>query len=481
MKKNVVLLRVSTDMQDFESQKNGIERYVEENKIIVHKTIEEEGVSGFKTKLEDRKGLQELIQMALDGELDTVICFNQDRLGRRLEILSFMSIMKEQGVKVISVTEGLLNEDNDTSDLIQAIKFWTANYESKKTSLRVKAGKRATIEKNGYSGGVPNFGYKVDGKRLVIDEEERKVVVLIFETYIESGTQKVMEVLKENNILKRGEPFTKSKIFSILHNNIYRGMKEYQDELLDFPELRIISDEVFFKAQERAKSRNTRGTTRYTNRTDILFEGLLFHRCEDGIERKLNIDYVKVKDGKRTHTYRCRHCRDIKAQITKNFISTKIEPIIIDSIKSVMRNLSIEKLEERYNKEKEEYLVDIKENISILNKNLEKKNKALKNATNEIEKIFMGESSTDIDIINNLINKIKYEIEEIKTSLEVQSEEIKSIENKTSDIFYLLEKYKDFEVIFDKASRGEQKLMLQELVKRVVISYDTINIELNLY
>ena len=33
MKQNVVLLRVSTDMQDFESQKNGINRYIEKNNI----------------------------------------------------------------------------------------------------------------------------------------------------------------------------------------------------------------------------------------------------------------------------------------------------------------------------------------------------------------------------------------------------------------------------------------------------------------
>ena len=40
MKKNVVLLRVSTDLQDFDAQKNGIDRYVKENNIVVHKTIE---------------------------------------------------------------------------------------------------------------------------------------------------------------------------------------------------------------------------------------------------------------------------------------------------------------------------------------------------------------------------------------------------------------------------------------------------------
>ena len=374
MKQNVVLLRVSTDMQDFESQKNGIDKYVKENSITVHKIIEEQGVSGYKTKLEDREGLQELIQMALNGELESIIVFNQDRLGRRLEILSFMTIMNEQNVKVYSVTEGLLNEDNDTSELIQAIKFWTANYESKKTSLRVKNGKRATIEKYAYSGGVPNFGYKVVDRKLVINQEESEIVKFIFKSYIDYGIQKTKEYLNENNILKRGEEWTKSKLFSILYNNIYRGKKEYQGELLDFPELQIVSDQVFYKAQERAKARNTRGTSRYENRTNVLFESLLYHRCEDGVERKLNIDYVNTKEG-RVHTYRCRHCKETKAKITKNFNSNRIEPIIIENIKSIMNSISIESLEKRYNEEIIDDTEVITKNIDIINKNIIKKNK----------------------------------------------------------------------------------------------------------
>ncbi|WP_042275527.1 recombinase family protein [[Clostridium] dakarense] len=480
MKQNVVLLRVSTDMQDFESQKSGIAKYVKENDITVHKTIEEQGVSGYKTKLEDREGLQELIQMALNEELECIIVFNQDRLGRRLEILSFMTIMNEQNVKVYSVTEGLLNEDNDTSELIQAIKFWTANYESKKTSLRVKNGLRATIEKNAYTGGVPNFGYKVIDKKLVIDEVESKVVTFIFDNYINYGCKRTMELLEENNILKRGERWTISKVFSVLYNPIYIGKKKYQGELLDFPELQIVSDIIFNKAQERAKSRNTRGTNRYTNRTNILFEGLLFHRCEDGIERKLTIDYVSTKDG-RVHTYRCKHCKNIKAKITKNFNSTKIEPLLLDNIRSIMNNISIETLEKKYNEEITSDRTAIVNNIDIINKNINKKNKAIDKAMNVIEKIFMEESNVDINIPSNMIKKLNIEIKELEEQLEVYKKELETLKNTTSNALYLLDKYKDFENLFEKSNNEKKKVILQELIEKIVITFDEINIQLNLY
>ncbi|MGL4731714.1 MAG: recombinase family protein [Clostridium sp.] len=205
MKKNVVLLRVSTDMQDFNSQKNEIDKYVKNNNIIVHKIIEEPGVSGFKTKLDDRVGLQKLIKMASNNELDTIIVFNQDRIGRRLELITFMGLMDENDVKVISVTEGLLNNKNDdSSELMQIMKFYMASLESKKTSYRVKAGKKATMESNGYSGGVANFGYRVENKKLVIDEFESDIVKFAFENYIKEGTQKTIDRLNVD-MLKRGE------------------------------------------------------------------------------------------------------------------------------------------------------------------------------------------------------------------------------------------------------------------------------------
>ena len=66
-KKNVCLVRVSTDMQETISQKTAIDEYITKNKIIIDEYIEEDGVSGFKTKLENRKGLMYIKKMALNG------------------------------------------------------------------------------------------------------------------------------------------------------------------------------------------------------------------------------------------------------------------------------------------------------------------------------------------------------------------------------------------------------------------------------
>jgi len=38
------------------------------------------------------------------------------------------------------------------------------------------------------NGGIPPFGYKGVNKRLIPDEQESKIVKLIFETYVETGS-----------------------------------------------------------------------------------------------------------------------------------------------------------------------------------------------------------------------------------------------------------------------------------------------------
>lgn len=480
-KKTVVLTRFSSIMQDNISQKTAIDKYIDDNKIFVDEWIEEDAVSGFKTRLEDRVGLMKIKDMAINDQLDTLIIFNMDRIGRRMELVGFMSLLSECDVKVYSVTEGLLNSGSDTDSLINSIKFWTAEYESKKTSARVRNGKLAKMKQDGYSGGSPNYGYKVVDKRLVINEEESRIVTMLFEEYVVGGIPKIMERIENNKITRRGEPFNRQKILKLLHNPIYIGKKQYRGELIEMPQFRIISDELFYKVQEVMNSRRTKGTTKYVNKTDALLEGILWHRCEDGEVRKLHIDYVKTKNKEKRPSYRCKHCKDTRAQVTKNYASTKIEPIIVENIKSIMNSVDIDTLNERYNKEINESIETINSNMELTKRDMEKKNKAIDKATKELEKIFLGESSMNMEVVNGLIQKLKCEIEELEVILSKDMEELNALKSVTLNAIYLLQKYKDFDDIYDNSNDLEKKNILQELIDRIIIDNDKISIDLNLY
>ena len=131
---NIVLLRVSSNKQDTLVQRKAIEEYAKQNKIIIDKIVEEYAVSGFKTPMAERQGLNEIKQLAINGMMDSLLVYNTDRIGRRIELISFISLLTECDVIIHSATEGIINENKDYSDLLNSIKLFIIYFKKDKIS-----------------------------------------------------------------------------------------------------------------------------------------------------------------------------------------------------------------------------------------------------------------------------------------------------------------------------------------------------------
>ena len=79
------LVRVSSNLQDFQSQMQGIQSYCKNNNINLLKEniIEEQGISGFKTEINKRQGLNKILDLAKANKIQMLIVFNQDRLRKK--------------------------------------------------------------------------------------------------------------------------------------------------------------------------------------------------------------------------------------------------------------------------------------------------------------------------------------------------------------------------------------------------------------
>ena len=84
-KKVWALVRVSSSLQDFQSQMQGINTYCRQNNIELLKEniIEEHGISGFKTEINKRQGLNKILDLAKANKIQMLIVFNQDRLRKK--------------------------------------------------------------------------------------------------------------------------------------------------------------------------------------------------------------------------------------------------------------------------------------------------------------------------------------------------------------------------------------------------------------
>jgi RNA polymerase-binding transcription factor DksA len=80
-----------------------------------------------------------------------------------------------------------------------------------------------------------------------------------------------------------------------------------------------------------------------------------------------------------------------------------------------------------------------------------------------------------------MINKIQDEIKDLENQAKDCKEELKKLENATSNAMYLLDRYSNFEEVYDLATNEEKKAILQDVINRIVISKSEINIQLNVY
>ena len=492
MNKTYALIRVSSDKQDFNSQMEGIRNYCKQNNIILQDTniIQEYNISGYSTKLEDRKGLQELIQLALNKEIDTLIVFNQDRIGRRLELLSFLSIMTENNVTIISVTEGILNDTtNDTSDLLQAIKLWTASYESKKTSIRVKNGKLNATKNGKWNGGRVNIGYALKDGKLVIDESIAPIIRETYNLYINGGTNCAINYLQTHNIRKSG-----SGLIQMLRNPIYKGYYNHINELYsddDYKtintfnkDLQIVSEDIWNKAIELMQQRRTSlkgNRCKALNRSECEYEGLLYHICGN----KLTIDYDN-RGKTRRMLFKCRKCKNSKytdSTFRKCFSANKLLPQIDEQIQSLFIDLNKEQLVEKYINKVNGNQIQLNNEYQRISREIVEKQTILNNANNKVQQLLLNNADTSVfTVLTQTISTVKTELQSLN-ELKVQIQrELDKMANNIDKRVKIIDKFTKMHDIYILGDYKQKRQILQLIIDKIVVTdYDDITIYTNLW
>ena len=294
--------RVSTEKEaqidSLEKQIEFFNEFTKKNGYELYKLYADEGISG--KQIKHRKQFQQMMLDAKAKKFDKVVVKDVSRFARNtVDLLQSVRELKSYNVQVDFLNNGEVMEGG--SEFILTILGAMAQQESANMSKRVKFGKDITAQK----GRVPNivFGYdKMPNERYIlkVNEEEAKLVKEIFESYVYKGwgTTKIAWDLNDRGIRTKRDKakWVQNGIVRMLKNPIYTGrVTNKKSEVTDFitgtrkdipedewivverPEMRIISDELFNKAQEiLAQRSNEFKLNNKREKTEYVFSTLIY-------------------------------------------------------------------------------------------------------------------------------------------------------------------------------------------------------------
>lgn len=376
-KKCILLVRVSTEQQSYDAQEKELYNLAEQSGYSRDRiTSIAEKESGIKLSEEERAGLNKMKELIETGEYDCVFAWEISRIARRKKILfSIQEYLVDKKIQLV-IKEPflhLLKSDGSIDEGAETI--FTLYAQIAETEMRNKLSRFERARKDGYArgkfeGGRVTMGYKVNSEGFwEVDEEDAKLIRLIFELYISgdySTTTLAKELLARGYFRKRypikskGEIMSvttvKNRVWQILRNTMYRGgvseMKvgnKIRKNSNNYPQ--IIDDETWEKCEKK------RSANRYEQpgKDKYLLSKLI--RCECGATYSVNL-----VDG-------CYNCRVKHNAVEKNLShSPNIHGNTIDSLVWYVALLELQSDDAIKSKEFQD---ECKEKIKVLEKKVE--------------------------------------------------------------------------------------------------------------
>ena len=192
MKNAIGYVRVSTAEQakkgiSIKNQKMRIRRYAEDNDLTIIKICEDCGISG--SKIENRPGMMQLIDLVEGKKAEAVVSYKLDRLFRNTsDAINTLNLLKEKKVAFHSITEKI-DTTTPLGKFFVGITALYAEMERDVLSERIRDNLRMKKLRGDKTGGHVPYGYdssvkeyvKRDGKQVPIyalkenKQEQRRI------------------------------------------------------------------------------------------------------------------------------------------------------------------------------------------------------------------------------------------------------------------------------------------------------------------
>ena len=341
IKRAALYARVSTEEQamhgvSLDAQRERLLSYAKENGLTVVDTYVDEGISARK-RYTRRPEFVRMLEDVKAKKIDVVLFIKLDRWFRNIaDYYEVQAILDKYKVQWIAT-----EEDYDTTTangrLALNIKLAIAQDESDRTSERIKFVFQNMVKEGRVISGQTPRGFKIENKRVVVDEEMLPVVKEIFEKYLDvrsirETSRYIWDTYNINIDLR--------SMKNILTNRWYigeaYGIKGWCPQIIDENVFELASNLVQVRAE---RCNNTRSDRVY------LFTGLLFcAECGKRLSTYTARNYNKDGTIREFIYYRCGQKTLHRCTMSRQFNQDALEEWFLQNVRheAEMYNLSLE-------------------------------------------------------------------------------------------------------------------------------------------
>lgn len=368
----VIYARFSSNNQREESidaQIRECTKYAENNGYVIVNSYCDSAKSGTSA---EREQFQKMVTDSEEQDFSYVIVHKLDRFSRdKYDSVHYKKRLRNNNVRVVSCLEHL--SDDPESIILESVLEGMSQYYSANLSREVMKGLKENAYKCKHTGGMAPLGFDVEKETLkyVINEEEAEIVRKIFTMYAgHHGYSEILEHLNKSGYkTKLGRPFSKSSLNAIIKNEKYRGIYVYnRKKEFDFnrkrrPTLkseseviriedgmpRIISDDLFFKANHLATKKQLKSGT-YNAKHHYLLSGLI--KCGECGASLSGNSRTGGRSSSMYSSYRCStktnkkagkcNCKEIRKEYIEHFVLDELNDLLFsgENVKRLTELLS---------------------------------------------------------------------------------------------------------------------------------------------
>lgn len=511
------LYRVSTTKQvdhdeqnqaDIPMQRKACREFAERMGWRIIREEQETGVSGFKVCAADRDKLQLVKEHAEKGKFDILLVFMFDRLGRKSDETPFVvEWFVKNGIRVWSVNEGEQRFESHTDRLTNYIRFWQADGESQKTSIRTKTALGQMVQEGRFRGGVAPYGYRLEKSgvmnkrkhevnKLVIDEEEAEVINMMYNLCVSSGygRWRIAMFLNDKGIKTRnGANWHESSVGAILKNVTYKGILRSGTTFSEpFRELQIIDPHTFDLAQELIEERinekkEERTTPLNTSGQSLLSGNVFCGHCGGRLVLTTNGKIVKLANGETKGVKRIRYIcynktrRRLDCAGQTGYTMHLLDDAVTQVLHQIFDRMSVVPDNMIVGSAQDHQMAELRSEIKRMKAESTKANTEYESLKSEIIKVVQGKSKMPVDVLSELVNESRDKVLATSERLTVLMAELERGNEKAAEMKNELSRIRTWSEIFDESNMEVKKMITSYIIKRVNVFKDyKLDIELNL-